>query len=91
MLLVRMRLVVYMFVCLFVITCLFVCLFVLQAIYVIGCWEGEVHYCCLKSYGIFYCSNVWWDHIPDANCTGVKGEHCTEDAAPGGDVMATVF
>ena len=41
----------------------------------IGCWEGEVHYCCLKSYGIFYCSNVWWDHIPDANCTGVKGEH----------------
>ena len=40
----------------------------------IGCWE--VHYCCLKSYGIFYCSNVWWDHIPDANCTGVKG--CTE-------------
>ena len=40
----------------------------------IGCWEGEVHYCCLKSYGIFYCSNVWWDHVPDANCTGVKGE-----------------
>ena len=48
----------------------------------IGCWEGEVHYCCLKSYGIFYCSNVWWDHIPDANCTGVKGEHCSVDAAP---------
>ena len=47
----------------------------------IGCWEGEVHYCCLKSYGIFYCSNVWWDHIPDANCTGVKGEHCSVDAA----------
>ena len=57
----------------------------------IGCWEGEVHYCCLKSYGIFYCSNVWWDHVPDANCTGVKGEHCSVDAAPGGDVMATVF
>ena len=53
----------------------------------IGCWEGEVHYCCLKSYGIFYCSNVWWDHVPDANCTGVKGEHCSVDAAPGGDVM----
>ena len=41
----------------------------------IGCWEGEVHYCCLKSYGIFYCSNVWWDHVPDANCTGVKGDN----------------
>ena len=50
----------------------------------IGCWEGEVHYCCLKSYGIFYCSNVWWDHVPDANCTGVNGEHCSVDAAPGG-------
>ena len=57
----------------------------------IGCWESEVHYCCLKSYGIFYCSNVWWDHIPDVNFTGVKGEHCSVDAAPGGDVMATVF
>ena len=45
----------------------------------IGCWEGEVHYCCLKSYGIFYCSNVWWDHVPDANCTGVKGEHCSDE------------
>ena len=22
---------------------------------------------------------------------GVKGEHCSVDAAPGGDVMATVF
>ena len=45
-----------------------------------GCmyvWEGEVHYCCLKNNGIFYCSNVWWDHVPDANCTGVKGEHCS--------------
>ena len=57
----------------------------------IGCCQGEVHYCCLKSYGVFYFSNVWWDHIPDANCTGVKGEHCSVDAAPGGDVMATVF
>ena len=57
----------------------------------IRCWEGEVHYCCLKTYGIFYCSNEWWDHIPYANCTGVKGEHCSVDAAPGGDVMATVF
>ena len=53
----------------------------------IGCCEGEVHYCCLKSYGVFYFSNVWWDHIPDANCTGVKGEHCSVDAAPVGDVM----
>ena len=55
----------------------------------IGCWEGEVHYCCLKSYGIFYFNNVWWDHIPNANCTGVKGEHCNFVATPGGDVMAT--
>ena len=82
MLLVRMRLVVCMFVC----YNLFVC-FTGN----LGGWEGEVHYCCLKSYGIFYCSNVWWDHVPDANCTGVKGEHCSVDAAPGGDVMATVF
>ena len=77
---------------------LFVCLFVCYNLFVcftgnlgVGCWEGEVHYCCLKSYGIFYCSNVWWDHVPDANCTGVKGEHCSVDAAPGGDVMATGF
>ena len=26
--------------------------------------------------------------IPDANCMGVKGEHCSVDEAPG---MATVF
>ena len=50
----------------------------------IGCCEGEVHYCCLKKCGVFYFSNVWWDHIPDANCTGVKGEHCSVDATPGG-------
>ena len=37
----------------------------------IGCREGEVRDCCLKSYGVFYFSNVWWDHIPDANCSGV--------------------
>ena len=43
----------------------------------IRCCEGEVHYCCLKSYGVFYFSNVWWDHIPDTNCMGVKGEHCS--------------
>ena len=49
----------------------------------IGCREGEVHDCCF--------SNVWWDHIPDANCSGVKGEHCSVDAAPGGYVMAMVF
>ena len=34
---------------------------------------------------------MWWDHIPDANCTGVKGEHCSVDAAPGGYVMATAL
>ena len=31
----------------------------------IGCCEGEVHYCCLKSCGVFYFSNVRWDHILD--------------------------
>ena len=50
--------------------CLFVCLFILQAIWVIVCREG--HDSCLKSYGVFYFSNVWWDYIPDANCSGVK-------------------
>ena len=50
----------------------------------IGCCEMEVHYCSLKSCGVIYFSNVRWDHIPDANCTGVKGEHCSVDAAPGG-------
>ena len=32
-----------------------------------------------------------WDHIPDANCSGVKGERCGVDAAPGGHVKATGF
>ena len=50
----------------------------------IGCREWEVRDCCLKSFGVVYFSNVWWDHIPDANCSGVKGEHCNVDAAPGG-------
>ena len=53
----------------------------------IGCREREVHYCCL----VFYFSNVWWDHIPEVNCPGVKGEHCSVDAAPGGYVVAMVF
>ena len=30
----------------------------------IGCRESEVHDCCLKSYGVFYFSNVRWDHFP---------------------------
>ena len=34
---------------------------------------------------------MWWVHIPDANCTGVKEEHCSVDAASGGYIMATVF
>ena len=38
-----------------------------------------------------YFSNVLWDHIPDANCSGVKGEICSVDAALGGYVMATVL
>ena len=46
--------------------------FVSRVIWVIGCHEREVHDCCLKSYGVFYFSNVLWDHIPDANCSGVK-------------------
>ena len=58
---------------------MYVCLFVITCLFI-----------CLF-YGIFYFSNVWWDHIPDVNYTGVKGEHCNVDAAPGGDVMTTVF
>ena len=57
----------------------------------IGCREGEVHDYRLKSYRVFFFSNVWWDHIPDANCSGVKGEHCNVGAAPGGYLMATIF
>ena len=57
----------------------------------IGCREGEVHHCCLKSYGVFYFCNVWLDYIPDANCSGVKGEHCSVVTAPGGYVMAPFF
>ena len=56
-----------------------------------GCREGEDHDCRLKSYGVFYFNNVWWDHIPDANCLGVKREHCSVDVAPGGYAMTTVF
>ena len=55
---------------------LFVCL--------IGCCEGEVRDCCLKSYWVIYFSNMLSDHIPDANCLGVKGERCSVDAASGG-------
>ena len=84
MLLVRMRLVVCMFVC----YNLFVCFTGNLGDWVLGRGGSLL---LLESYGIFYCSNVWWDHVPDANCTGVKGEHCSVDAAPGGDVMATVF
>ena len=53
--------------------------------------EGEVRDCCLKSYWVIYFSDVLWDHVPDANCSGVKGEHCSVDAAPGGHVIATFF
>ena len=67
-----------MFVCLFVWG--FFCFLFLQAILVIGCREGKVHDCCLKTYGVFYFSKVWWDHIPDATWPGVKGEHLV---APG--------
>ena len=44
-----------------------------------------------KSYWVFYFMNVWWDHIPDANCLGVKGEHCSIDAALGGYVFCEGF
>ena len=72
--------------------CLFVCWLVgLQAIYMIGCREREAHDCCLNSFGVFYLSNVWWDHIPDANCSGVERKRCIVDAGPGGYVMATVL
>ena len=52
--------------------------------------EEEVHDCCLKSCGVIYLSNVWWDHIPDVNCWR-KGEHCTVGAAPSAMVIAKVF
>ena len=45
----------------------------------IGCCEGEVRDCCLKSYWVIYFSNMLWDHIPDANCSGVKGKRCSVD------------
>jgi len=57
----------------------------------IGCREGEVHDCCFKSYAVFYFSNVWWDHIPEVNCSGIERGLCSVDAAPGGYVMAKVF
>ena len=34
---------------------------------------------------------MWWNLIPDANCSGVKRERCSFDATPGGYVMAAVF
>ena len=57
----------------------------------IGCREGEVHDCCLKSYRVFYFSNKWWDLIPNVNCLGVKGEICSVDAAPSGYVMVRLI
>ena len=58
----------------------------------IGCCEGKFRDCCLKSCcWVIYFSNVLWDLIPDANCSGVKGGHCSVDAVPGGHVMATVL
>ena len=85
MLLVRMRLVVCMFVCLFVCYNLFVCFTGNLGDWVLG-----------RGGSLLLLEKLWdflvqWDNIPDANCTGVKGEHCSVDAAPGGDVMATVF
>ena len=52
--------------------------------------EGEVHNCCLKIYRVFYFSNVQWDHNSVANGSGIEGEHCNVDAAPGSYVMATI-
>ena len=58
----------------------------------IECCEGVVRDCCLKSYWVIYFSNMWWDHIPDVNCSRVKREHCSVDAASCGYViMATTF
>ena len=60
----------------------------------IGCCEGEVRDCCLKSYwSIGLCISVICGGIifqnSDANCSGVKGERCSVDASPAGHVMAT--
>ena len=54
----------------------------------IGYHEREVHDFYLKRYAVFYLSNMWWDLIPDADCSGVEREHCS--VAPGGYVMAIV-
>ena len=56
----------------------------------IECREREVHDCCLKSYGVLYFSNMWWDLSPDADCSAVEKEHCSVDAASGGYVMTMV-
>ena len=37
------------------------------------CREVEVHYCCLKSYGVFYFSNVWWEHKYYSRCELLGG------------------
>ena len=57
----------------------------------IGCREEDDSDCCLKNCEVIYFSNMWWNHIADANCSGVKEEHCSVDTATGGYVMATVF
>ena len=30
---------------------------------------------------------MWWDLIPDVDCSGIEREHCSVDAAPSGYVM----
>ena len=49
----------------------------------IVCHEREIRNCCLKIYKVIYFSNVWWDHIPDANSSGVKGEYYSSIDADG--------
>ena len=41
----------------------------------IGCCEGEVRDCCLKSYWVIYFSNVLLDHIPGGCVTAHGYQH----------------
>ena len=58
----------------FVCYSLFVCLFDRQFRW-LGVVKGRFMIAAWKAVFLYF-SNVWWDHIPDANCSGVKGEHC---------------
>ena len=45
----------------------------------IGCHEMEVYNFCLKSCGVFYFSNMFWNHIPDPDCSEIAQWWCDVD------------